>query len=865
MKYVITFFFLFFRLAVYAQVVSDDFSDGDFTHNPTWKGDSADFIINTSGQLQLYGTFGTSCLSTRSPVTALKNNEWRFYIRENFSPSGNNNGKVYLVSSRSTLTDSLYGYYLQFGEAGSNDAIELFRQEGFTSTSVCRGINGEIASSFFMSVKVLRDSTGKWTLLTDTQGGTNYLAEASGADTTISSSAFLGVMAIYTTSDATKFYWTDFYAGPVYVDHTLPVVSMLEVISATQLDVVFNETVDSVSACQPSNYMVDKGLGHPFSIVRDSTVKSLVHLLFANPILPATSYLLQVKQVKNLVGDSMHADSEKFWIYTPKAYDVVINEVMARPSPAQNLPPYEYVELYNRTAFPIALDNWSIWEGNKAHLISGLTILPDSFVVLCSATAAASFNPSLPVFGVYGFSALNNTTADLALTNNFGAVMSAVTYSDSWYADASKKNGGWSLEQIDPANPCGGSTNWKASLNPNGGTPGTRNSVEGTNPDLMAPQVLRVAVLAADTIQLFFDEAIDSTTMQDPGAFAIDKNIRIDFIRPVGKNYKSIVFGFQNFLMPGVIYTLSVQSTLKDCAGNVLRADQSARFALPVEALPGDLVINEILSDPKKEGVKYVEIYNPSSKVIDLKQLNLSTEDSVSGLLMDTKIISTENFLIFPADYLLLSTSQSAVKKQYRTLNPTGFLDLAALPKMNIDAGTVVLVNTSGVVIDKLVYSSTWQFPLLSSNKGVSLERIDYTKATQDEGNWHSAAENAGFGTPGYRNSEYMHDESDSGFSLSDEIFSPDDDGHNDILGIRYHMPGPDFVGNITIYDSRGRLIRSFITNTLLATEGSFNWDGTGDNREKAAVGIYIILFEAWDSKGTVKTFRKACVLAGKL
>jgi len=39
----------------FAQVV-DNFSDGDFTNNPSWSGTTADFIVNGSQQLQLNNT-----------------------------------------------------------------------------------------------------------------------------------------------------------------------------------------------------------------------------------------------------------------------------------------------------------------------------------------------------------------------------------------------------------------------------------------------------------------------------------------------------------------------------------------------------------------------------------------------------------------------------------------------------------------------------------------------------------------------------------------------------------------------------------------------------------------------------------------
>jgi len=475
-----------------AQVVTDNFSDGDFTHNPGWTGDSSHFIVNASSQLQLVDTSaGQSCLATSSPGTTLRSKEWRFWIRENFSPSSHNYGRVYLVSDRRNLKDSLNGYYLQFGEAGSNDAVELFRQTGLTSVSVCRGINGEIASPFRIGVKVTRDSLGKWSLFVDPSGGVNYAFESSGTDTTIISTAFFGVLAVYTVSNDSKFYWTDFYAGPVYVNKVLPRISSVQVLSDKKLDLLFNEALDSLSASKASNYFVNQGLGNPATVLQDNQSPDLVHLEFASSFSVNFRYELEAAGLKNKNGYTMIPDSMAFWRYVPSEFDVVINEIMANPKPPVGLPPYEYIELYNRKDLPIKLDNWKISIGSKEHLIGPVTIGPDSFVVLCSPKASLAFPSGWPVYAVTGFPALNNAGAEITLKTDSGRVMSCISYSDIWYEDAFKKKGGWSLEQIDPGNPCGGAGNWKASRDVRGGSPGIKNSIDASNPDKEAPRLIR--------------------------------------------------------------------------------------------------------------------------------------------------------------------------------------------------------------------------------------------------------------------------------------------------------------------------------------------------------------------------------------
>ena len=51
---------------------------------------------------------------------------------------------------------------------------------------------------------------------------------------------------------------------------------------------------------------------------------------------------------------------------------------------------------------------------------------------------------------------LVNTGTTLVLRDAQDAIIHHVSYTDSWYQNSIKQNGGWSLEMIDPQNPCAG-------------------------------------------------------------------------------------------------------------------------------------------------------------------------------------------------------------------------------------------------------------------------------------------------------------------------------------------------------------------------------------------------------------------------
>jgi len=99
---------------------------------------------------------------------------------------------------------------------------------------------------------------------------------------------------------------------------------------------------------------------------------------------------------------------------------------------------------------------------------------------------------------------------------------------------------------------------------------------------------------------------------------------------------------------------------------------------------------------------------------------------------------------------------------------------------------------------------------------------------------------------------------------LSPEIFSPDNDGVDDILNINYCFDTPSLMGEVIVFDSAGRIIRRLVNRQLLATEGTITWDGTDDRGRKAITGVYIIYFQAYHSNGIQKVYKIPCVLATK-
>jgi hypothetical protein len=177
-----------------------------------------------------------------------------------------------------------------------------------------------------------------------------------------------------------------------------------------------------------------------------------------------------------------------------------------------------------------------------------------------------------------------------------------------------------------------------------------------------------------------------------------------------------------------------------------------------------------------------------------------------------------------------------------------------------------VIYSNPNEIIDELNYAESMHFQLLSSFEGVSLERLSYELPSSQESNWHSASEAYGFATPGIANSQIISIENMEGdFSLSTQIFSPDNDGFEDVIQFHYSNLKSGTVGNLTIYNERGIRVKRLVRNEYLGSEGNVIWDGLSDAGNPLEIGIYIATFEAFNEDGIQVKHKRDFTLARKL
>ena len=844
--------------------VSDNFTDGTFTANPTWVGNTADWIVNPAFQLQSNNSIANSTFYLSTASTLATTAQWDFYCNLSFNPSSANFADVFLTASASNLSlTTTTGYFVRIGN--TQDEIALYKKDAAgVVTKIIDGVDGVLnTSNNILKIRVVRNAANLWTLSRDiTNTGNNYFVEGTVTDNTYNGSSFFGILIRQSTSTFfLRHFFDDIQIQTFVPDVTPPVVSSVTALSATTLDVLFNEPADITSSQTVLNYIVSNGVGSPATAVRDAGNTSLLHLTFAANIPARTKLTITINGVKDLSNNTLINSTNTFSYFVPLQYDVVIDELMADPTPVVGLPANEWLELKNTSAFPINLQNWKFGKATGESGPMPSFFLPaGGYVIVCAASAVAAMSVFGPVISVTSFPSLNNDADRIYLRSSQGVIIHSVNYSDAWYKNELKKDGGWTLEMIDTKNPCTGINNWKASTDVRGGTPAAKNSVDAVNADVLVPKLLRAFAPNPTHVILIFDEPVDSTSASVALGYSLSDGISITNALPLSVSFDRVSLTLSAALTANKIYTVTA-NTVTDCSGNTMGSSKTARVGLTARTDSFDIVVNEILFNPKPNGTDYVEFYNRSKKILNLKNAYIANRNT-AGAVSSIAQFTTEDYLFFPGDYIVVTEDPTLVKRDHVANDANAFLQIKTMPSFNDDKGNVIVLNEQGIVIDEVKYNAKWHFALISNEEDVALERIN-PDAASVQSNFHSAASSVGYGTPTYKNSQNRIDlEVQGDITITPAIVSPDNDGIDDFATIQYSFPEPGYVANITVFDAAGRPIRYLERNALSGVKGYYRWDGLGEKMQKLPVGIYIIYTEVFNLQGKTKKFKNTIVVA---
>lgn len=361
--------------------------------------------------------------------------------------------------------------------------------------------------------------------------------------------------------------------------------------------------------------------------------------------------------------------------------------------------------------------------------------------------------------------------------------------------------------------------------------------------DNEAPVWEALTVEAPNRLRLRFSEAVNI----DKAVFELGDGFG-QAISKIPDGSFELLLEFERHFQPGILYTLYIRG-LTDMSGNEL-LDGKKLFGIPQELESGDLRINEILFEAPETSIEYIELVNASNKLLDISNFVLALRKKDKSLQSGVKI--PPGCYILPGACVAFCSDSEILRNYYGLSGEQAILTTETWQSLPNQEATVVVTNSDkSLVYDELTYNAKWHNPLFINTAGIALERIHPALATQDPASWHSAASEVNYGTPGYRNSQYVDitssPQSEKRLWLEPEAFSPDNDGVDDLCRIHYKLQEAGYTANVFIFNALGNVVCRLAENILLQSEGVLFWDGRTEQGKNANPGVYVVFFQAFN------------------
>lgn len=418
--------------------------------------------------------------------------------------------------------------------------------------------------------------------------------------------------------------------------------------------------------------------------------------------------------------------------FAQKENSITFSEVMFYP--ASGISNGEFIELYNLSSTDtLDLSGWKIrYYTSSPDIISdngfGTKLLPNQFAIIFQGNYSTGYN--IPTnclklkigdnsFGTSGMS--NSESRELKLISSKGDTICSYIYSVP-------NQPGYSDEKI-LLSTDNNSLNWSNSKILNG-TPGMFNSVSPKMFDLAIDKIYlsKSNFFISDSIEVFVSikniglnsvtniQVIFDYDMNNDSIPEID-NLKSNIPYLAG-NDSIILLSPKELIVPnnpfGVMVRILFPSD-EDSSNN-----KKLIFFEPLKIDTPKVFINEIMFAPSNDQPEWIELFNNSDFIINLKDWKI-------GDLSAKNSIIKNDFYFKPKSYLIL-TSDNTIKNYYDTI-PSPVI-ITTMPVYNNDKDAVTISNNKNTLIDSVYYYSNWGV------SGFSIERMDIYKSSTDKSNW---------------------------------------------------------------------------------------------------------------------------------
>ncbi|MDP7071359.1 MAG: lamin tail domain-containing protein, partial [Candidatus Marinimicrobia bacterium] len=277
---------------------------------------------------------------------------------------------------------------------------------------------------------------------------------------------------------------------------------------------------------------------------------------------------------------------------------VTINEFMPQPSSGLT----EFVEVINQSGKSVDMENWRIADAvdGSDYRFPDFILPSGNYAVIADDSSLLSFVPDSVAYIVpyAGFPTLNNSTDEIRIFDPFGTRIDSFSYdSDFGYAS------GISSEKIFPDSSSTNASHWSSSVDQNGMTPGTINSV---TPRYIDGSIVSSALLYAPLPPSANDSVTFSIPVRNDGLQQISGNVIIsENFNEIGMGSFANLSSFDTSLISVAVPPFesgeSFVSITLSVIGDMDSTDNSAEDTVYVRFPFETVQINEFMAMPNND------------------------------------------------------------------------------------------------------------------------------------------------------------------------------------------------------------------------------------------------------------------------
>ncbi len=261
----------------------------------------------------------------------------------------------------------------------------------------------------------------------------------------------------------------------------------LLILDSNLIKITLSEKPSENSVYNKNNYTLNQDQ-HPSFILLNSTDSTEIFLEF-NQAFNNGLNRLQISNLTDIFNNPIQTTDTQFIYFIPDSGQIVINEILFNPYPDCA----RYIELYNKTDYPVQLQNLSLCNltngifDNIVQLTTNpeLTIKPHDYLTITTDTQ--NVKTTYPEHGIWFLQSklpkMYNDSGNLVLLTKNNKLIDYVQYSEKMHNKLISDPEGVALERINSDLPSLDKNNWtSAAATVSYGTPSLKNS-QYFNPD----------------------------------------------------------------------------------------------------------------------------------------------------------------------------------------------------------------------------------------------------------------------------------------------------------------------------------------------------------------------------------------------